>query len=137
MTIRPRRSGSEAGFSLIELLVVVSIIVIITAVAIGQYVGARTQRVRHEATASLPGLKAFEEAYWERTGAFIFSADANDRLKYASATTDKCENPANTSAFQQATYPKSAKGFSPQGCQFQYYVIPDRCEANCSDAGRT
>ena len=51
MTIRPRRSGSEAGFSLIELLVVVSIIVIITAVAIGQYVGARTQRVRHEATA--------------------------------------------------------------------------------------
>lgn len=136
MTIRARRSGSEAGFSLIELLVVVSILLIITAIAIGQYIGARTQRVRHEATASLPALKAFEEAYWERTGAFVFSADAaSDRIKYATATTNACEGPVLGGTLQNAANPASQKGFKPQGCQFQYYVIPDRCEANCSDTG--
>lgn len=136
MTIRARRGSSEAGFSLIELLVVVSIIVIITAIAIGQYIGARTQRVRHEATASLPGLKAFEEAYWERTGAYVFSSSTStDRIKYTTATTSSCKDPVLGGTLQNAANPQSQKGFSPQGCQFQYYVIGDRCEANCADTG--
>lgn len=136
MTIRGHRGGSDAGFSLIELLVVVSIIILLTAIAVGQYLGARTQRVRHEATASLPGLKAFEEGYWERTGAYVFSSNVGtDRIKYSVATTGSCTSPVLGGTLQNAANPGSQKGFSPQGCQFQYYVIPDRCEANCADTG--
>ncbi len=142
MRKRPGDAGSEAGFSLVELLVVVSIIVIITAIAIGQYAGARTQRVRHEATASLPGLKAWEEAWYERTGSYRFSSNnATDRIRFQTASTNDCRAPyqsTTTTDLSYVAYPdkdRNLMAFMPQGCQFEYYVIPDRCDADCADSG--
>ncbi len=139
MRNRPGRVGAAGGFSLVELLVVVSIIVIITAIAIGQYAGARTQRVRHEATASLPALKAWEEGFYERTGGYRFSSStATDRVRYQTASTNQCLSPYtgdNTNVFARDANPTNVNGFGPQGCQFDYYVISDRCDSNCTDGG--
>jgi prepilin-type N-terminal cleavage/methylation domain-containing protein len=69
-TLRP-----SGGVTLIELLTVVAIIGILTAVAIPQFIAYRQRGYDARATSDLRNAGAAEEAYFTGTGAYVTCSD--------------------------------------------------------------
>lgn len=69
---RRSRSGG-AGFTLIELVVVLAIIGILVAAAVPLYLGARKRAYKAEADSTLQELKTMEWAYYQENNAFTDS----------------------------------------------------------------
>jgi type IV pilus assembly protein PilE len=73
-----RRAGpaGSAGFTLIELMVVLAILGILVALVVPRYLGTRKQAYQAEAIAVLSELKALEWSYFLRHDAFTGDLDA-------------------------------------------------------------
>lgn len=64
MESRPRRLSENRGFTLIELMVVVGVILILASIAIPQFAMYRTRGYNAAATADLKNLRTAMEAYF-------------------------------------------------------------------------
>ena len=131
-----RRSDS-GGFTLIEMLVVVALLLILGTLALGYYQGIRTKRMRMEVVNSLPGLRAFETVWWDRTGGYLYSDSSlldTDRVRWNNVSSTNCSGRITTNTFQIQIADESV-GWSPEGCQWEYFVIDDRCASDCADGG--
>jgi type IV pilus assembly protein PilA len=74
--IERRRHGSEEGFTLIELMVVVLIIAILIAIAIPTFLGARTRAQNRAAQSSLRNALTAAKTMYTDTNAYT-SADSS------------------------------------------------------------
>jgi prepilin-type N-terminal cleavage/methylation domain-containing protein len=79
--IRPRVKGI-CGFTLIELLVTVTILGILSAIAIPLYTGYQRGAARQEATANLQGLSICLEQYFAENGRYNPAADGALPITY-------------------------------------------------------
>jgi len=73
--VRPRRSPSSAGFSLIELLIVVAIILIIAAIAIPSFLRAKISANESSAVSSIHAINTAEIAYSSANPTIGFSSN--------------------------------------------------------------
>lgn len=72
---------SEAGFSLVELLAVVLILSVLSAVAVPLYLNTRREAAARTCAANIAAIAAAESAYSLRHGAYVESvADAKTKL---------------------------------------------------------
>lgn len=102
-----------AGFTLVELLVVMSIIAILATIAVPVFLGRRTEAMRAEAKSNLESLRVLEEQYYAEYG------------EYAPSAGD-CANPvpANVDAIRGVL-----PGFKPgrgEDLYFNYCIEKDR-----------
>src|SRR5947209_17372905 len=72
--IERRRKGSEEGFTLIELMVVVLIIAILIAIAIPTFLGARARAQDRAAQSNLRNALTAEKTYYTDKQAYSASA---------------------------------------------------------------
>jgi len=75
--LHERLSKRDAGFTLIELVVVLAIIGILIAAAVPLYLGARKKAYKAEAQNTLQELKTMEWAYYQQYNSFTASTDSN------------------------------------------------------------
>jgi prepilin-type N-terminal cleavage/methylation domain-containing protein len=68
-----RLRSDKRGFSLIELVVVLSIIAILVASTIPLYLGARKKAYKAEASSTLQAIKTMEWAYYQENSVFTVS----------------------------------------------------------------
>ena len=134
---RPRGGRLDAfaddGFTLTELLIVVMILLILSAIAINQLLGTRTKKVVREAVDSLPAIKAWEERQFELNGGYVLSDVGNpeeDVIGFASVSWDTCAN-----RFIGGNLENAAVNVTPQGCQWEYFVVGAFCVDGCTTAG--
>lgn len=100
----------KKGFTLVELIVTVSIIAILAAIAIPAYVGQQKRATRSEAYSNLSALRLLEEQYYAENGAYTVSLGtcAKDR-------------PGNITLIQAAG---ALPGFKPgSSLTFSYCVL--------------
>jgi len=76
----------QKGFTLIEVMIVVSIVAILAAIAIPSYQSSVTKGRRTDAMAALQGLAQAMERHYMTTGAYTGAADADDAPTIFSAT---------------------------------------------------
>jgi prepilin-type N-terminal cleavage/methylation domain-containing protein len=72
---RERLSRRDAGFTLIELVVVLAIIGILIAAAVPLYLGARKKAYKAEADNTLQEMKTMEWAYYQQNNLFGGTTD--------------------------------------------------------------
>ena len=70
------RKNNNTGFTLVELIVTMAIIMILGGIAITAYVGTTLKAARSEGYANLEALKVLESQVVAETGAFAASAGA-------------------------------------------------------------
>ncbi len=70
LSIRARRSLSADGFTLIELLLVVAIMAVLVAIAVGALVGFKNRALESSAQANLRAAMPAVAAYQDETGSF-------------------------------------------------------------------
>ena len=101
------KNNSIAGITFIELMVVVAIIGILSAIAVPSYFGYLQKATRSEAYANLEALKLLEEQLFAETAAYTAPAAAN------------CAADQNNIAAIQGVLP----GFNPDtGLDFSYCI---------------
>ncbi len=74
---RERLSKRDAGFTLIELVVVLAIIGILIAAAVPLYLGARKKAYKAEADNALQEMKTMEWSYYQQWSTFLNGTMAN------------------------------------------------------------
>ncbi|MBI4279348.1 MAG: prepilin-type N-terminal cleavage/methylation domain-containing protein [Armatimonadetes bacterium] len=67
---------SPAGFTLIEIMVVLAIIGLLVGLVVPRYLGSRKQAYGAEALATISELKALQWSYYQRNGKFADNLDA-------------------------------------------------------------
>lgn len=67
------KSTDQAGFTLIELMIVVAIIAILTAIAIPAYIGIQKKAARSEAKANLPAIGLALETFYAENSNYGFT----------------------------------------------------------------
>lgn len=71
------RGGAAAGFSLVELLVVIAVIGVLAAIAIPQYSLYRARGFDTRAKTDLHNVATAEEAYFTDTGSYLDCDESN------------------------------------------------------------
>jgi len=65
-----KRLEPKSGFSIIEMLIVLAVLGILTAIAVPAFLGQRTKAIRSEAIANLESLRLLEEQYFAENGCY-------------------------------------------------------------------
>ncbi|MBW2293905.1 MAG: prepilin-type N-terminal cleavage/methylation domain-containing protein [Deltaproteobacteria bacterium] len=117
-----------AGFTLIELMIVVSIVGLLSSVAIPNYMRFQMKTKSTEAKTSLAAIRTAEESYFSEYG------------RYAPATPNPVEIPGSSkTTFSPANVGFQRLGFSPEGTVYFSYAVAVPVAANASgfsaDAG--
>ena len=68
--VRNREPLRNHGFTLAEMLVVIAVIGILTAIAVPAYLGYRNKAARTEAVSSLDSIRMLEESYYAENGCY-------------------------------------------------------------------
>jgi type IV pilus assembly protein PilA len=79
LTTLRRRSGADAGFTLVELLVALVIIAVLVAIAVPSYLGYKDRAADRTAQANLRAALAAAEAYYSDNTTYV-GMDAGDLL---------------------------------------------------------
>lgn len=95
----------QQGFSLIELMIVVAIIGILSAIAIPAYGGYVERTHRSIAKATLHELANFMERYYTANGRYVDASSNAPTLPYA-------QSPSDTSAVYSVALVASASGYT-------------------------
>ena len=107
---------SKTGFSLIELMIVVTIIGILAAIAIPGYLGYQKKAARTEAFTNLENLRLLEEQFFAENGRYTISLGA-------AGDTTLIRN-ANLLAIQTNALPDRLARFLPGAAtSFSYMII--------------
>ena len=118
----------ESGFTLIELMIVISIVGLLSSVAIPNYMRFQMKTKSTEAKSSLAAIRTAEESYFAEYGRY---APATPNPVAVPGTSKEVFSPANV-GFQRL-------GFSPEGMVYFSYAIavPPAPNANSfsADAG--
>lgn len=83
-----KKGNQQAGFTLLELMIVVAIIAIISAIAYPSYQDSVSKAKRADAVASLMELAQFMERYYTANGRYLDAADAAPTLPFTSSPKD-------------------------------------------------
>lgn len=117
-----------AGFTLIELMIVISIVGLLSSVAIPNYMRFQMKTKSTEAKTSLASIRTAEESYFAEYG------------RYAPASPNPITVPGSTKAiFSPANVGFQRLGFSPEGSVYFSYAVAVPVASNASgfsaDAG--
>jgi type IV pilus assembly protein PilA len=116
------------GFTLIELMIVVSIVGLLSSVAIPNYMRFQMKTKSTEAKTSLASIRTAEESYFAEYG------------RYAPATPNPIAIPGSSKAvFSQANVGFQRLGFAPEGTVYFSYAVAVSAASNSTgfsaDAG--
>ena len=109
------RSNAEAGFTLIELMVVVGIIGLLPAIAVPNFISYQARSRRSEAYVNLAAIARIQTAYHAERGEFFEAGAWPDFTAYGGLSTRKMEWDADS----ELAY--AALGWRPEGQVFYAY----------------
>lgn len=112
MANRPFRPAARAGFTIIELLIVVAIIGILSSIAIPMLASHQLRTKSTEAKTNLGAIRVVEEANFSENGAYL------------AANAEPAVIPGRTAAdFDVAGSDYAALGWAPEGRVFFSYAV--------------
>jgi len=106
----PDPASCSAGFTLIELMIVVAIIGVLAGVAIPNFLRFQQKSKTTEAKVNLKGIRAIEEARYAQTGSYVSAAPAPTSLPGR-----------QKAAFSSVDF--DALGWSPMGTVYFSYAV--------------
>ena len=112
MRVRP---NSEAGFTLVELMIVVGIIGLLAAIAVPNFISYQARSRRSEAYVNLAAVARIQSAYQAERGEFFEAGAWPDFSAYGGLSTRKMEWDADS----EAAY--AELGWRPEGQVFYTY----------------
>ena len=112
MRVRP---NSEAGFTLVELMIVVGIIGLLAAIAVPNFISYQARSRRSEAYVNLAAVARIQSAYQAERGEFFEAGAWPDFTAYGGLSTRKMEWDADS----EAAY--AELGWRPEGQVFYTY----------------
>ena len=112
MRVRP---NSEAGFTLVELMIVVGIIGLLCSIAIPNFISYQARSRRSEAYVNLAAVARIQSAYHAERGEFFEAGAWPDFTAYGGLSTRKMEWDADS----EAAY--AELGWRPEGQVFYAY----------------
>ncbi len=112
MRVRP---NSEAGFTLVELMIVVGLIGLLGAIAIPNFISYQARSRRSEAYVNLAAVARIQSAYQAERGEFFEAGAWPDFTAYGGLSTRKMEWDADS----EAAY--AELGWRPEGQVFYAY----------------
>jgi len=114
----------NAGFTLIELMVVVAIIGVLVAIAVPSFLRYQLRAKRSEAYANLEAIAKSETSYYATNGLFF---DTGVSMPGGLSSARRTWTPAAETAF-------SPIGFRPEGNVYFDYDVNTACSASCFTA---
>ena len=112
MRVRP---NSEAGFTLVELMIVVGIIGLLVAIAVPNFISYQARSRRSEAYVNLAAIARIQSAYHAERGEFFEAGTWPDFTAYGGLSTRKM----NWDVASEAAY--ADLGWRPEGQVFYAY----------------
>jgi len=109
------RSNAEAGFTLIELMIVVGIIGLLAAIAVPNFISYQARSRRSEAYVNLAAVARIQNTYQAERGEFFEAGAWPDFTAYGGLSTRKME----WDAASEAAY--AELGWRPEGQVFYAY----------------
>ncbi len=109
------RSNAEAGFTLVELMIVVGIIGLLAAIAVPNFISYQARSRRSEAYVNLAAVARIQSAYQAERGEFFEAGAWPDFTAYGGLSTRKM----NWDAASEAAY--ADLGWRPEGQVFYTY----------------
>ena len=109
------RSNAEAGFTLVELMIVVGIIGLLSAIAIPNFISYQARSRRSEAYVNLAAIARIQSAYHAEQGEYFEAGAWPNFADYGGLSTRKME----WDAASEAAY--AGLGWRPEGQVFYVY----------------
>jgi prepilin-type N-terminal cleavage/methylation domain-containing protein len=118
------RSNSEAGFTLVELMIVVGIIGLLSAIAVPNFISYQARSRRSEAYVNLAAIARIQSAYHAEQGEYFEAGSWPNFVPYGGLSTRKME----WDAASELAY--ADLGWRPEGQVFYAYDVntgPETC----------
>jgi type IV pilus assembly protein PilE len=122
----------RAGFSLIELMIVLAVIAILTAIAYPSYQRYVLKGQRAEGRAALVNLLQQQEAYITQNGTYLTFAAGAGSVPFRTASNDNAD--VTTAAYRLGAQncPGAAASSTPNDC-VQVFATPNRADPAVGD----